>query len=305
MRIGCFELIEPAAIELTRLLASVSPIIEPMESGDYFDAGGIQRLYGDEQRFGRHILHLAREAGATARLGIGPGKFFASAAARLSDPGTFTIVADDEAPGFARSLPVDWLPLTPKAQTTLARLGIRTAGQFAALPQASIARRFGKDALLAHQIAGGEDPRPLNPPPAVETRTLARCYEPPLADAPALNAAAGVLVADICRELRAEQRSYRTLRLQLEYEDGQSLQAERHLSAPADHEAAALVILPELLQGLAAASLSGAARNAGGHIPARSAPRAALAVRAAARPPAGRVHAPGWPDFPPGRGVLG
>lgn len=256
MRIGCLELLDPAAVEVTSLLASVSPVIEPVEPGAYFDAGGIRRLYGDEQRFGRHILHLASEAGATARLGIGPGKFFACAAARLSDPGTLTIVADADAAGFARSLPVDWLPLTPKIQETLARLGVRTAGQFTALPQASIARRFGKEALLAHQIADGTDPRPLNPPPEVETRTMACRYEPPLVDAPALIAAAGMLVTALCRELRTEQRRYRTLRLQLEYEDGQSLQAERHLSAPADHEAAALVILPGLLSELVTAPVA-------------------------------------------------
>ena len=250
MRIGFLELLDPAAIEVTPLLAVASPVIEPVESGAYFDAGGIRRLYGDEQRFGRHILHLASEAGVTVRLGIGSGKFFACAAARLSDPGTLTIVADDKAAGFARSLPVDWLPLTPKVQVMLARLGIRTAGQFAALPRVSIARRFGKEALLAHQIAGGEDPRPLEPPPAVEVCTLARRYEPPLADTPALIAATGVLVADLCQVLRAEQRGYRTLRLRLKGEDGQNLHAERHLSALTDREEAALVILPELLPGL-------------------------------------------------------
>ena len=85
---------------------------------------------------------------------------------------------------------------------------------------------------------------------------MARRYEPPLVDAPALIAAAGVLVADLCRELRAEQRDYRTLRLQLEAEDGQSLRAERHLSAPTDREESALVVLPELLRGLATAPVA-------------------------------------------------
>src|SRR5262249_37740922 len=50
----------------------------------------------------------------------------------------------------------------------LRRLGVRTLGQFAALPSADVLARFGFDASLAHRLAAGRSERPLAPrqPPA-------------------------------------------------------------------------------------------------------------------------------------------
>jgi protein ImuB len=50
----------------------------------------------------------------------------------------------------------------------LHRLGIRTLGAFAALPERDVASRFGGAAVLAHRLAGGRAERPLvrrRPPP--------------------------------------------------------------------------------------------------------------------------------------------
>src|SRR5262249_58130048 len=49
----------------------------------------------------------------------------------------------------------------------LERLGVKTLGELAALPAASLADRFGRAGLLAHELANGRDSE-LSPRPASE-----------------------------------------------------------------------------------------------------------------------------------------
>jgi protein ImuB len=49
----------------------------------------------------------------------------------------------------------------PDLADLLIRLGIRTLGEFAAVPAAEAGNRFGARGLLAHRLASGLDPRPL------------------------------------------------------------------------------------------------------------------------------------------------
>ena len=56
----------------------------------------------------------------------------------------------------------------PELADLLRRLGVRTLGDFAALPAGDVLARFGFDAALAHRLAAGADDRPLavrRPPP--------------------------------------------------------------------------------------------------------------------------------------------
>ena len=68
----------------------------------------------------------------------------------------------------------------PDLADLLRRLGVRTLGDFAALPAGDVLARFGFDAAYAHRLAAGEDERPLavrRPPPDLDVTGE---YDPPL-----------------------------------------------------------------------------------------------------------------------------
>src|SRR5690606_29883419 len=68
----------------------------------------------------------------------------------------------------------------PELVDLLRRLGIRTLGDFAALPAGDVLARFGFDAAYAHRLAAGKDDRPLavrSPPPDL---VVTGEYDPPL-----------------------------------------------------------------------------------------------------------------------------
>ncbi len=69
--------------------------------------------------------------------------------------------------GFLAPFPVSVLD-RPELADLLARLGLHTLGDLAALPAATVLARFGTDGALAHRLARGLDERPLaarTPPP--------------------------------------------------------------------------------------------------------------------------------------------
>ncbi|MGH2889016.1 MAG: hypothetical protein ACRDNJ_05255, partial [Solirubrobacteraceae bacterium] len=86
--------------------------------------------------------------------------------------GTGMVGADDRerARAYLAPLPVALLRARPSLADlpgALERLGIMTLGELAAVPAPSLADRFGKRGLLAHELACGGD-SPLSPRPASE-----------------------------------------------------------------------------------------------------------------------------------------
>ncbi len=91
----------------------------------------------------------AASAVTPAEVGIADGLFAAVLAARRGE-----VVPAGGTPAFLAPLPVGILG-QPDLAELLDRLGIRTLGEFAALPDADILGRFGADGAHGHRVAGG------------------------------------------------------------------------------------------------------------------------------------------------------
>ncbi len=119
-------------------------------------ARGPARYFGGEEGAAERIVeHVAQRCGVEAQVGIAEGTFAAGLAARAG-----RIVPPGETPAFLAGLDIAALGRPPLVDL-LRRLGIRTLGEFAALPAADVLARFGFDAALAHRLAGGQDGHPL------------------------------------------------------------------------------------------------------------------------------------------------
>jgi len=152
-------------------------------------ARGPARYFGGEERAAEHLVEQVAQACAVeAQVGIADGVFAAGLAARAG-----RIVADGATPAFLADFDIAAIGGGHAANSTggrsraaarpsgmrgvtsrealvdlLRRLGIRTLGEFAALPPTDVLARFGFDAALVHRLAAGGDERPLatRQPPA-------------------------------------------------------------------------------------------------------------------------------------------
>ncbi len=143
---------------------SCSPRVEESGMGTvYCDADGLQGLYASEAELARGVVRRARALGLEASVGIAATKIAAQLAAR--DGGGCAVIPPHAEWHFLAPLPIHLLGPSPALQETLARWGVRTLGDLAALPASAVATRLGPAGAQLARRARGEDEHPLAPRP--------------------------------------------------------------------------------------------------------------------------------------------
>jgi len=142
-------------------LEGMGAAVEPERVGlAYFQADGLRGLYGGEEE----VIAVARSVlGRRARLGGGPTRFCALAAALQGRSRRAVLIDERRARRYLASQPVSLLRFREETESLIAplgRLGVRTLGELQELGRRALADRFGKAGVLAHRLACGED-RPL------------------------------------------------------------------------------------------------------------------------------------------------
>lgn len=158
---------EPVLAGIEQLIPGVQPLRPGMCA---VRLRGASRYYGGEQAAALALAGTADDLGAHgARVGVADGIFTAEHAARATrgSADTAHVVPVGDAAGFLSPLGIE-LVEDERLITLLRRLGIRTLGDFAALPAPDVATRFGPEGARLHALAGGHDTWPLvgrTPPP--------------------------------------------------------------------------------------------------------------------------------------------
>jgi protein ImuB len=142
---------------LLECAARFSPLIEQTSAeAVIFDVDGMGHLYATPQHLAEAI---AAQAGIPVNLAIASNPDAAAHAAR-GFRGITVIPPGDEAKMLA-PLPLNLLGGSPQTAETLYLWGIRTFGEFAALPPMGVAARLGQEGIDLQRLARGEGYRRL------------------------------------------------------------------------------------------------------------------------------------------------
>src|SRR5919197_4316802 len=122
--------------------------------------GPVGYFGGPEAAAERLVDQVAARTGVECQVGIADGLFAATLAAHRG-----LLVPAGETPDFLAPLGIHELtgPQAPDRTDLvdlLRRLGLRTLGAFATVPEKDVASRFGADAVLAHRLSRGLEERP-------------------------------------------------------------------------------------------------------------------------------------------------
>src|SRR5262245_52251796 len=162
------EPIASAGHALLEVALAVSPRVEDRGPGLVFvDVAGLGRLFGDDGVIARRLARLARDVGLPGRVAVAGTRTAARIVSR-SAATAITIVSPGGDRAAVAQAPVDVLDLDADATAMLARWGVTTLGQLAALPRTGLAARLGPAGLAAHEAALGRDTTPWTswtPPP--------------------------------------------------------------------------------------------------------------------------------------------
>lgn len=146
---------------------TISPRVEDKRNGGkeelldavVLDIAGCEKLFGAQEKIAGDLQRVAARVGFDTHVAIAENPEAAVCAAR-GFPGV-TIIPPGEENRKLGTLPVTSLPMTQEFLETLACWGIRTCGEFAALPEIAVVERFGQEGRRWQLLAQGADPRPL------------------------------------------------------------------------------------------------------------------------------------------------
>ena len=137
------------------VLAALCEVVPAVESTGwgvfYLDLTGMDGMYGGKDGLADALLSTGEEW-LRPRLGIGMGKFPAYCAAAQAEASGWKQVPTNTAMWLA-PLPASWLPMDGVALARLGGFGVRTLGDVAKVPAASLAEFMGPDGILVWQLA--------------------------------------------------------------------------------------------------------------------------------------------------------
>ncbi len=242
------ERTESAWDESIHRLEGIGAAVESERPGEaLFAADGLRGLWGGHLE---GVMSRARRAVAVpARLGAGPTRFCAYAAARQARPRSRKIVPAGAARTFLAGLPVSFLrerlPEGDELASVLWRLGVRTLGELAALPRDDVADRLGAGGLRALDLIHGDEP-PLRPRRPRDELT-ARLELPEGVSGPQLERALSLLIDRLLAHPARRGRSLRRVRMSARLAGGGGWRAESALRrASVSPERLGLVLAPKL-----------------------------------------------------------
>jgi hypothetical protein len=211
-----------------------SPRIERHGAGCVvLDVSGLGSLLGDAQAIGFELERAARACASDARVAVAPTQTAARLLA-LTSPRLVVVTAD--VAGTLADLPLAALeqlfedepgrPATGRADTralwgasgvldTCRRWGIRTLGEFAALPPAALSERLGQPSLAWQRLAQGIDPAPLVPDPGVPRYVQSMELEWPIDALEPLSFVLARLLDPLASALEQADRAAAAIRLDL------------------------------------------------------------------------------------------
>lgn len=232
----------PLAIECAR---GFSPYIEENPpDAVIFDVRGLESLYGPPPVLAREI---ERRVGVPAGIAIAANPDAAMHAA-LGLRGVTVIEQGREAEALA-PLPVNLLRAGPETAELLHLWGIRTFGEFAALPSLGVAARLGEEGVHLQRLAHGAGYRQLQPmvdPLEFEDEME---LEYPVDSIEPLSFILGRLLHDICGRLGARSLATNEIRVRLTLENAPEHTAHLRLPVPMLDSKAFLKMLQLELNG--------------------------------------------------------
>jgi DNA polymerase-4 len=240
--------------EVMAILESVTPLVEQLSIDEAFlDVGGARRLLGTGVEIAQLVRDRVRaEAGLIASVGIATTKFLAKLASDLSKPDGLLAVEPGTEVDFLAPLPVSRLwGVGPATQRKLDRMGVRTIGDVAALPEPALTAALGNSLgqkLLA--LAHNDDPRPVVPERETKSIGAEETYARDLRTRDACDHEIVRLVDRVTRRLHDAGMEARTITLKFRYGDFETRTRSRTLPSAAVVSTVFLETARELLDAV-------------------------------------------------------
>jgi len=217
---------------------SVTPLVEPLSLDEAFlDVSGAVRRLGSPARIGELIrARVHDEQGITCSVGVATTKFVAKLASTRAKPDGLLVVPADQVVAFLHPLPVGALwGVGERTEEQLTRLGLRTVGDLAHTPEATLQRALGS-ALGAHlaALAWGRDERSVVPHEPDKSIGAEETFATDVDDPEVVHRELLRLSERVATRLRQQGYRGRTVSIKVRFADFTTITRARTLRDPTD-----------------------------------------------------------------------
>ena len=227
--------------EVMAIFGTITPQVEPLALDEAFlDVSGALRRLGPQYppaAIAAHIrAQVRQQQGITCSVGVAPSKFVAKIASARCKPDGLLVVPQAGVLGFLHPLPVAALwGVGERAGEALARLGLRTVGDIAHTPLATLQAELGA-AHGAHlaALAWGRDERLVTPRTPEKSIGAEETYRTDIGDPDRIRRELLKLSGRTASGLRAGGYVARTVSVKLRLASFKTLTRSRTLPYPTD-----------------------------------------------------------------------
>jgi len=219
------------------LFRSITPQVEQLSTDEAFlDVAGARRRLGPPAAIAALLREqVAERHGITCSVGVASTKFVAKLASRQCKPDGMLVVPVDRVVEFLHPLPVAALwGVGERTEQALLRLGIRTVGDLAHVPVATLRREFGAAGEQLAELAWGRDERRVTPHVPDRSIGAEETFPYDVSDPAEIRRELLRLSERVAARLRAAGHVGRTVSVKLRRSDFTTITRSRTLREPTD-----------------------------------------------------------------------
>jgi DNA polymerase-4 len=227
-----------ASAGVMAVFRSITPLVEPLSLDEAFlEVGGASRRLGGARQVGEHIRATVEdEQGITCSVGVASTKFVAKLASARCKPDGLLVVPRDGVVEFLHPLPMGALwGVGAKTEEVLTRLGLRTVGDIAHTPLATLQRALGGGTgSHLHALSWGRDERKVIPTEPDKSIGAEETFSVDVDDPVVIARELLRLSERTAARLRASSQVGRTVSIKVRFADFTTITRAKTLKEPTD-----------------------------------------------------------------------
>ena len=236
---------------VNEIYARYTDIIEPFGIDEsWLDVTASYKLFGDGTEIAERIRkEVKEELGITVSIGVSFNKTFAKLGSDYKKPDAVTVIDEENFKSIVYPLPVsDLLFVGKKTAERLNQMHVRTIGDLAGVSVQLLEYNFGKNGILLHRCATGEEDNPVTVP-TDEVKSIGRgcTFRRDLVTHEECYIGLLHLCEQIGEQLRERGLVGSTVSLKIKDEYLVSIQRQKALAAPTDLSKEILTCAYEIL----------------------------------------------------------
>lgn len=225
--------------EVNRIYRRFTDLVEPFGIDEsWLDVTNSLHLFGgDGRQLADEIRAAVRnELGLTISVGVSFNKIFAKLGSDYQKPDATTVISRADWQALVHPLPVNNMLYVGKvAAAALARIGVRTIGQLAALSHEAAEQLLGKTGELVHDYANGRDEEPVtavNPDDPGKSIGSGQTFSRNLAGLAEISSAVSFLSDRVGTQLRHQNAYCQAVQVVIKRPDLTCISRQKQLPAP-------------------------------------------------------------------------